>query len=199
MRHAPRGWKVGIGRAAAGMVLAGVFGSSCQPGELPCDKNAEWRALCDEANGGSGGTGGMGGNTGTANAMTVVADCTRWPTLGDMDKFFNNRCAAGTSCHVTASAPLWTDMQTPEVWRRLRDKSPVTSCKSAKLIDPADWRNSVIWAKVQAGTTTCPPGATSAAGIAMPPQMGFEPKLEPVSAEELKCLEGFLRAAGPGM
>ena len=28
----------------------------------------------------------------------------------------------------------------------------------------------------------------------MPPQAGFEPKLDPVSDEERKCLEGYLKA-----
>jgi hypothetical protein len=111
-----------------------------------------------------------------------------------MDKFFANRCAAGTLCHVTSMANIWTDMQTKDVWQRLKDKKPITSCNAGTLINSTNWRDSVLWAKVQPGTPMCPPGAASP-GATMPPQMGFEPKLEPVSDEERTCLEGFLRAA----
>jgi hypothetical protein len=127
--------------------------------------------------------------------MTAVADCPKWPTLGEMDKFFAMRCAAGMLCHVKTSAAIWSDMETKDVWQRLKDKKPISACNAGTLINSTNWRDSVIWAKVQPGNMpVCPAGAASP-GVMMPPQMGYEPKLEPVSDEERKCLEGFLRAA----
>jgi hypothetical protein len=200
MRSAPQRRKTILETATGAMVLASALWVSCQPGELPCDSSPDWRAICGPGAGGTGGTGGMGGagggGPGAPSAMTAVADCAKWPTLGDMDKFFGMRCAAGTSCHVTTSAPLWTDMQTKDVWQRLKDKKPITSCNAGALINSTNWRDSVLWMKVQPGgaMAMCPAGAMSP-GATMPPQAGFEPKLDPVSDEERKCLEGFLRAA----
>jgi hypothetical protein len=197
MTKAPQRRKGSFGFAAGAALAVGSVWFACQPGELPCDR-PEWVAVCNErmGGGGVGGTAGMGGSGGggNQNAATLVANCTKWPTLGDMDKFFANRCGAAASCHVTAYANVWSDMQTAEVWKRLKDKSPATSCKGAKLINSTSWQESVIWSKVQTGTPTCPPGATTGPGIAMPPQVGFEPKLDPVTDEERTCLEGYLKA-----
>ena len=197
MTHATQRRKASFGFVAGTAVALSAVWLSCQPGELPCDDPA-WQAVCNERSGGTGGTGGsmpMGGTGGGGpNAATAVANCSKWPTVGDMDKFFAMRCSAGASCHVTTSAPIWSDMQTAEVWRRLKDKKPITSCNGGKLISSTNWQESVIWAKVQPGTPACPPGVSGSPGITMPPQAGFEPKLDPVSDEERTCLEGYLKA-----
>ncbi len=202
MTTAPLRQKRGLGAGATVAVLSAACWLSCQPGELPCDQSPEWQAICSEGAGSVGGAGGAGGTgggdptggAGGVNAATPVADCPQWPNLGEMDKFFSNRCAAGMSCHVIAAANIWSDLQTAEVWRRMRDKTPIVSCKPGKMINSTAWQESVIWAKVQAASPpVCPPGASNT-GITMPPQAGFEPKLDPVNDAERKCLEGYLKA-----
>jgi hypothetical protein len=121
-------------------------------------------------------------------------NCQQWPTLGDMDKFFANRCGVNATCH--ASGAPWTDMQKQGVWERFKtagtDKAKF-SCMGGQLVNTANWRESVIWTKTQT-PATCAGGGT--AGVTMPPQAGFEPKMPVLSAAELTCLEGFLKAMG---
>ncbi len=150
--------------------------------------------------GGAGGAGG-GAPTGTPptpgmpSADTPVKDCAKYPTLGSMDQFFAARCGAGGmgSCHITATAGIWNDMFSKDVWRRLQMESGKTSCKGAKMINADKWSDSLILAKIQA-TPACPPGGAGSAGIAMPPQAGFTPLMEVLKADEVKCIENFLKA-----
>jgi hypothetical protein len=189
-------------------LLGGAAWPSCQPGELPCDL-PEWQDL-QACKGGAGGMGGSGGTTpmggaGGGGAMvtkdTEVKDCNQWKTLGEMDRFFTARCAAGggsegASCHVTTNAAAWSDLASPDIWKRVKDVDAKFSCKGAKLINSKTWSESVIWAKVQPGDgpPTCPPGG-STPNVRMPPQDGtFKPVMAVLSADELKCLENFLRA-----
>jgi hypothetical protein len=196
MTNAPQRRKASLGSVAGAAFALSAVWLSCQPGELPCESSPQWQMVCNERSGGTGGTGGstpMGGSGG-AGPATAIANCSKWPTVGEMDKFFGSRCSAGTACHVMAMARAWSDFQTAEVWKRLLDKNPITSCNGGKLINSTDWQASVIWAKVQPGAAACPPGVSGSAGVTMPPQSTFEPKLEPVSDEERTCLEGYLRA-----
>jgi hypothetical protein len=125
----------------------------------------------------------------------MVRDCAQWPTLGDMDRFFQNRCGAGGTgtCHNTATAGIWNDMFSKDVWKRLQTEVGKSSCRGAKLINKDKWSDSLILAKIQ-GTPACPPGGTGMAGTSMPPQAGFEPKMAVLNADETKCIENFLKA-----
>src|SRR4029079_9839958 len=120
-------------------VLGAAAWLSCQPGELPCD-DPKWQqeiSACKGGNaGGTGGSpmGGAGGGTTTVDRNSEVKDCAQWKTLGEMDKFFVNRCAAGggaegAQCHVSTNAAAWTDFTAADVWMRLKDQSPKLSCK----------------------------------------------------------------------
>ncbi len=130
---------------------------------------------------------------GAVNAATPVANCAQWPTLGDMDKFFAMRCGVNTTCHATGA--VWTDMQKTGMWQRLitdASSNAKVSCAGSKLANGGNWRDSVLWLKVQS-PATCP-GGTGAAGLSMPPQMTYEPKMAALNQAELNCLEGFLKA-----
>ena len=213
MKHASQQRTAGVGMAAGALFLGSALWLSCQPGELPCDRSVEWQAVCDQAAGGVGGdpgptgAGGAGGaapaspppgSGGMPTAATVVQNCAQWPTLGDMDRFFANRCGAGGTgtCHNMSTAGIWNDMFSKDVWKRLQTEGGKSSCKGAKLINTEKWSESLVLAKVQPGTPVCPPGSMPGAmpGIAMPPQMGFEPKMALLNADEMKCLENYLKA-----
>jgi hypothetical protein len=204
MKHASQQRTAGVGMAVGALVIGSTFWLSCQPGELPCEQNDQWRALCDpQGAGGSGGTpspGPTGGAPPAApaalSATTPIMNCAQWPTLGDMDKFFANRCGVNATCH--ASGAPWTDMQKQGVWQRFTtdatSKAKV-SCSGAPLANTGNWRESVIWTKTQT-PASCPTGGGGSAGLTMPPQMLYEPKMALLSAAELTCLEGFLKALG---
>jgi hypothetical protein len=186
---------------------------SCQPGELPCDRSQDWQQLCAQAAGGVGGdtpTGGAGGAGGASTptgtppapgsptADTPVKECAKYPTLGAMDQFFAARCGAGGtgSCHITGTAAIWNDMFSKDVWRRLQTEPAKSSCKgAAKMINAEKWSESLILAKIQP-MPVCPPGpmAGASAGIPMPPQAGFQPLMEALKPDEVKCIENFLKA-----
>ena len=207
MKHASQQRTTGVGRAVGALIFGSALWLSCQPGELPCDRSADWQAVCGQAAGGVGGdptpAGGAGGAGGAAppaaagapSAATTVKDCAMWPTLGDMDRFFASRCGAGGTgtCHNMATAGIWNDMFSANVWRRLQTEKGKSSCKGAKLINADKWSESLILAKIQ-GTPACPPDGTGMAGIQMPPQMGFEPKMAVLNADEIKCIENYLKA-----
>ncbi len=207
MKQAHQQSKKSLWMVAGLSLLGGAAWLSCQPGELPCDSTPEWQQICAKTGGagGSGGSGGgmpMGGAGGgpVVDRNTPVKDCTQWKTLGEMDKFFLNRCAAGggtegAQCHVSSNAAVWSDFTAADVWSRLKDKEPKISCKGAKMINSGTWGDSVILAKVKAGTGTpmCPPGGSNP-GVGMPPQATFTPKMDLLTADETKCLENFLKA-----
>ena len=195
----------GVGTAVGAVIFASVL-LGCAPGKLPCDDPA-WKEVCESdggggvvnggAPGGSGGmsgnsggmggsSGGMGGGAGISASTTI--NCSEYPTIGDMDKFFAMRCGAAAACH--AMAIPWTDMKAPEVWKRLADKNSTVSCKDAKLIDTKTWSNSVILAKTKT-PVACPPGGSNP-GLPMPPA-NMMPMMAPLSAAETTCLENYLK------
>src|SRR5688572_21013736 len=153
----------GVGTAMGAVLFAGLL-LSCQPGKLPCDDPA-WKEVCESdggpvvvaGNGGNSGgqggnSGGQGGGGGGVTAATTI-DCSAYPTLGDMDKFFAMRCGAASNCH-TMPMP-WTDMRTAGIFERLKNQPTQFACKPAKLIDGTTWTNSMIWVKTK-GMPTCP-------------------------------------------
>jgi hypothetical protein len=209
MKHASQQRTAGGGMAVGVLIFGSVFWLSCQPGELPCDQD-QWQAICaGQTAGGAGGSttpppaaapGGGGAAPPSAappaavTATTAVMDCAMWPTLGDMDKFFLMRCGVSASCHGTGA--LWTDMQKQGVWERFKTDKAKVSCMGSQLANPTSWSDSVIWRKTQS-PAMCP-GGSGSAGLTMPPQMTYEPKMPALSQAELKCLEGFLKAISGG-
>jgi hypothetical protein len=204
MKHASQQRTAGVGMAVGALIFGTVLWSSCQPGELPCNEE-QWKGICEQAAGGAGGSAappsqpapGAGGATGAPpppaaaiSASTPVMDCAMWPTLGDMDKFFLMRCGVNATCHGTGA--LWTDMQKQGAWERFKTDKAKVSCMGGQLANTANWRDSVLWTKTQS-PAACP-GGSGSAGLTMPPQMTYEPKLPVLSPAESKCLEGFLKA-----
>jgi hypothetical protein len=124
-------------------------------------------------------------------AMTPIAGCARWPTLGAMDRFFVSRCGIAPSCHGAGTA--YTDMSRDFAWYRLPASRTVVSCKGGLLVDRTSWSNSVLWLKTQP-VVACPPGTSGMSGVTMPPQVNYDPRTPVLSLEESRCLEGFLRA-----
>jgi len=139
------------------------------------------------------------------NAATQVVDCPGYNTLGKMDLFFAMRCGGDALCH-SAAIP-WTDLKSPDVWRRMLDAWPRAACIGgapdvrAKIIDRANWRNSVLLTKSQ-DPPACPSGTLPTSGQVgwpMPPseenQGNLVPRQPPLTAEERLCIENFVRAA----
>lgn len=182
---------------ARALIVASTLCVACPAGSLPCDESPEWNAVCElQAAGGAGGSpsGGAAGTPGLLSAITPVANCAKWPTIGAMDQFFVGRCGLTPSCHGTGT--VWTDMQRPNAWERFNKEGTSranVSCKGGFLAHPTNWPDSVLWTKTRA-PTICPPGTTGMAGLTMPPQMTYDPKTPLLSPEEDNCLEGFLRA-----
>jgi hypothetical protein len=199
MTNAPRRRKASLAAGGALALLSILGWLSCQPGELPCDSSPQWQEVCLEAMTGTGGTGGAptGGTGGTPPGLsdsTSIADCAQWKTLGEMDAFFSARCGVNNLCHGDRSA--WTVMPTEGVWEKFTTESTskaALSCGGGRLVNQTAWAESVLWTKTQT-PASCPPGTNNVVGLTMPPQMGYEPKMDPLRPEELKCLEGFLRA-----
>jgi hypothetical protein len=196
MKHASQQRTAGVGMAVGALIFGSTLWISCQPGELPCDQNDQWRALCDQPAGAptppppaAPPPGGQPAPTGSVSAATPIMNCTQWPTLGDMDKFFANRCGVNATCHAAMSP--WTDMQKTGVWERFKTEKAKITCSGSQLVNTANWRESVIWIKTQT-PATCPGGAPG--GQTMPPQMLYEPKMMALTPAELTCLEGFLKA-----
>ena len=205
MMHASQQRKAGVGMAAVGaLVLGSAFGLSCQPGDLPCDQSSEWRTLCDQAAGGTGGTaaptppatGGTGGSVamppapGVVSAATAVMGCAQFDTVGKMDAFFAMRCGVSNLCHGAGTA--WTSMPAQNAFEKFKTAKAAVSCSGGPLANAANWRESVLWTKTQT-PAGCPPGSSSP-GLTMPPQMTFEPKMAVLTAPEMACLEGYLKA-----
>ncbi len=207
------------GVAVLGLVFASatlIF--SCAPGNLDCvslGKLCTDPAMPDDDGGagtgaagtggkagagaagsaGGGGTGGMAGTGGTgvtASAATVVTGCTRFPTLGDMDKFFGMRCGTTSACHGTG-AP-WSDLKMPDVWKRMLNAAPKLTCvASAKIIDKTTPANSLLLVKAKQATPMCQGGGE--AGTQMPPPGNTMMIATPLPADELDCLTAFVNAA----
>jgi hypothetical protein len=200
--------RAGVGTAIGAVIFGALLASSCAPGKLPCEKDDEWRAVCDtdgtgQGGGGGGGMGGapgMGGAAGGVTPATAVVGCDAFKTVGEMDTFFAMRCSpeGGPLCHPTGMS-AWQDMKSPEIWKRLANKPANYACREAKLIDTETWENGVIWRKVKA-PVMCPPGA---AASAMPfnvmPDKTMAPMPDALRADELACLEGYLKAIAAAM
>jgi hypothetical protein len=200
MKHASQQRTAGVGKVVGALVFGSVLWLSCQPGELPCD-SPEWQMVCTQPASATGSgtppaTGGAGGGAPPAaaiSATTPIANCGQWPTLGDMDKFFAMRCGVNATCHGTGA--VWTDMQKAGMWKTVTTDltaNAKVSCAGQKLANPTNWRESVLWLKTQS-PASCPGGAANA-GLTMPPQMTYEPKLPVLNQTEIACLEGFLKA-----
>jgi hypothetical protein len=202
----------GFGLLFVSCMVAAVVVQGCQPGKL-CDKD-EYQELCENPQlGGTGGGGSGGGGTGGGGSGgnrdgggmemlkvvtrdTPVADCpNEFNTVGKMDAFFKMRCGPdGSNCHTPAFAIAWRDFNTADVWMRMADPATKTAaCAGSRIIDNRNWASSLMLAKVK-DPVACPPGSTGAAGLRMPPP-GMVPMMNPLSADELKCLENFVRAA----
>jgi hypothetical protein len=183
-------------------LFTSVLAPACAPPDLPCTKDDTWKAICKETPvdsvRGAGGTSGSGGSpSGSGGAMamdayppgptakTAVADCPAYPTLGDMDKFFQNRCANTGACHP--SPQLFGDYKSPNVWERVTTMKTIGACGGSFFADPSgDHTKGVIWAKTQE-KPTCPNGASAGTRMPNPPAMALD-------AAEMKCLENFLKA-----
>jgi hypothetical protein len=204
MKHASQQRTAGVGTVVGAVIFGSVLWLSCQPGELPCDSSPQWQEACAQM-AGAPGTPPPGAAPGgppamspppppPVNAATPVMNCAQWPTVGDMDKFFAMRCGVNSICHGTNT--VWTDMQKTGMWQRviatdMNSKAKV-SCAGGPLANGANWRESVLWTKVQS-PATCP-GGSGVPGATMPPQMMYEPKMPLLNQSELNCLEGFLKA-----
>jgi hypothetical protein len=197
----------GVGTAIGAVIFGALLSSSCAPGKLPCDKDEAWMAVCNEPGEGQGGNGGggggmggapsgMGGQAGGITAETVVMGCDAFNTVGKMDQFFAMRCGpeGGATCHPTTMT-IWQDMKSPEVWKRLADKPSKYACAGGKLIDIENWENSVVWRKVKA-PVMCPSGGMP---FNVMPDKTMPPMPDVLKADELACLEGYLKAIAAGM
>ncbi|HEY0705684.1 MAG TPA: hypothetical protein VGG33_02750 [Polyangia bacterium] len=184
-----------------GVLVGGAIVASCQPGTLPCDSSPEWEAICGGSGGtsggggssGSGGGGGMGGTTPPGNggmtgtgvtAATAVMNCSAFPTLGEMDKFFAMRCGEGITCH---SGGAFGDFKAPEVWKRLvgSPSKLATPCTGSPLIDGKDYTKGLFWIRTQA-EPKCPDGKSAGSRMPSAPQMAL-------NDSEAACLKSFLQ------
>jgi hypothetical protein len=225
MTHTHRSGVAGVG-AAVLVLFGGGLWVACAPGSLPCEKQ-EWKMACAEqpgggagsggssgsggGGGGSGGSSGSGGSTGGSGgsgaggsgggsggpvtAQTVVQNCSMFDTLGKMDMFFEMRCGVDMACHAP-NAP-WTDFKTGSAFMRLLDTKPKIACTNGKLLDKANWQNSVLLFKVK-NPGMCPPGTGTTLPGLMPPAetaQAINPKQPQLSAAEVACVEGFIKAA----
>jgi hypothetical protein len=136
-----------------------------------------------------------------AGANTAMR-CPTLDDLGKMDTFFAQRCGVDALCHGAGSP--WTDLQSPEVFKRLLDARSRAACNvvgsDAKIIDKANWENSVLLVKTRE-TPVCPPGTMPSfgPGFPMPPPLRLQdalmPTQPPLTADERLCIESFVRAA----
>lgn len=201
----------GVG-TAIGAVIFGALIASCAPGKLPCDKDEQWRMVCDAEDVGQGGSGGGGGGQGGASGMgggpsgmggapsgevtaATEIDCAAYPTVGKMDDFFAMRCGVNATCHQNPVP--WSDFKSADVFKRMLDIAPKASCTGGgKLIDKANWANSVVLLKTKT-PVMCPPGATTPGTIMPPPNL--PPMMDPLSPAELTCLENFVKKVAGAM
>jgi hypothetical protein len=206
---------VGVGLVmAAALTAGGLASSGCQPGALPdCDGDEECREkyVRVSASGGSSGSGGSGGGSGsggtgggsgggggtgsvTVNAMTKVAGCDKFDTLGGADAFFKMRCGSGVGCHQKAYDMVWQDYETPEVWRRMVNRKAIASCApDGKVIDGSDYAKSVLLIKTNDPMIKCPDGSKAGADPMPPPSMAA---MYPALTDgEKTCIENFVKAA----
>ena len=186
---------VSMTRVLGPLALASGLALAC-PGALPCDQDLQNRQLCNGAPafpdaGITGAPPPVAPTVVTVNAATPLANCARWPNVGAMDGFFASRCGIAASCHGTGTA--YTDLGSPFAWVRLPLATTKVSCKGAQVVDTRNWRNSAVWAKAQ-NPVACPPGSTSAGGLTMPPQTTYDPRTPALNFDEIRCIEGFLRA-----
>ena len=182
MRTALPHQRAGVGTGFLLVVVGSAFSLGC-PGQLPCDVNPDY--ACE-----SSADAAAPATAGAISTDSPIAGCARWPTLGTMDKFFVSRCGIAASCHGSGTA--YTDMAGAFAWYRLLQARTNISCKGAPLIDTTNWRTSMLWLKTQ-NPVACPPAIGGFGGVTMPPQMNYDPKTPVLSAEETRCLEGFLR------
>jgi hypothetical protein len=126
---------------------------------------------------------------GPVTAATPIAGCRAYRTVGEMDQFFAARCSGGPACH--SHAIPFGDLKSPDVYARVADKPTIVNCtKAAKWADTSNWSKSVLWLK-SLDMPVCPDGTPG--GLSMP----SEPSTR-LDAEELACLEGFLKALSGG-
>ncbi|HEY0705685.1 MAG TPA: hypothetical protein VGG33_02755, partial [Polyangia bacterium] len=134
--------------------------------------------------GGASNMGGMMGTTGGDMGAKAVMNCSAFPTVKDMDKFFAARCGEGITCH---SGGAFGDFKAPEVWKRLvgSPSKLASPCAGSPLIDGKDYTKGLFWIRTQA-EPKCPDG--KAAGSRMPsaPQMAL-------NDSEAACLKSYLQ------
>jgi hypothetical protein len=118
-----------------------------------------------------------------------MTGCDQYKTVGAMDAFFAMRCGVSSLCHGAGTA--WTTMPAQNAFERFKADKAKVSCGGAPLANATNWRESVVWTKTQM-PAACPPGSANP-GVTMPPQ-SFEPKMPVLTAPEMACLEGYLKA-----
>ena len=124
-------------------------------------------------------------------------DCARWRTVKEMDNFFLQRCGGDTAqCHSTAI--FGTSYKDPDVYKRLLN-SPSTACPDVNLADRNDHTRGSVWAKTR-DVPTCLAGrnAGRSAGTRMPAKKPTDFEERPLTSEEHRCLESYLRALTDG-
>jgi hypothetical protein len=191
----------GMGLAVGLLFAASVAGTSCSPGTLPPDFQPVVGSGGTAPTGGTGGTsgsgggnptGGMGGMAGSVTRDTKVASCSKFKTLGESDDYLKMRCGAGKgACHSTGA--VWTNMDGPDTWKTFLMKNATLSCGGAKLIDSADWMNSLIVIKTSQAMPKCP-GAQAIPGDLMPSKLA-DPMQVALSADEVTCFQQLAKAA----
>jgi hypothetical protein len=202
---AVRASRSGIVGGTAAALAAGMVWSGCQPPSLPCNKDETWKSICagdldggqPKGGGGSatGGGGGMGsggaGGAGMPDAPpaypgdnTPVAECPKYPTVGEMDTFFQTRCSS-SACHFSQQA--FGDYKSPHVWERVATMKTIIACPGTAFADPGgDPSKSVMWFKVQE-MPTCADGKPAGARMPQPPAMLLDDA-------EKKCFQNFIKA-----
>jgi hypothetical protein len=206
MKRAHLNWMVaGVG-TAVGAVMLGSFLAACAPGTL-CDKPGyEDECLTGGSGGGTGGSGGStggsaggstggsaGGSTGGSAGGGVgpgmpVANCVMAPTVGEVEtKIIAVKCGE-TACHVPMGV-FKPDLKTAGSWARLLDKVveySATKCKDDVYIKKSDPLKSYFLSSVKDAMPKCSDGRMG--GVRMP--FGKPP----LSAEEITCIEGYVKA-----
>ena len=121
---------------------------------------------------------------------TPVANCAAYPTLGAMSGFLERRCGVAVACHAQASP--WTTLEGPDLFATLLDVRPKFDCMRSLLIDSVNPLDSLLYIKSAEAIPICPDGSSGM--LQMPPQQ-LSPVQPLLTAEELVCLEQFVRAA----
>jgi hypothetical protein len=203
MNTALRTRLAGVGTALGAVVLSSIAWVGCQPGSLPCDQD-DWQKICEGngvsvattggSSGGSGGSGGgggasnMGGNGGTAPVGDIgakmIANCSMFATVKDMDKFFDMRCGKNATCHGAGSG--FGEIHGPDFYKMAPTLKTKFACANTVLADTGDYKNGMLWRKIQ----PVPACGGSGAGLTRMPSMPDTP----LTDAETKCLEGFLQA-----